>query len=232
MRRIGWMLAASVATAACGGGADAAGGDAPPRAEAAPADSAPAPVDVVASGSAAQDTLAFRLHETQPGVVDSIVVTRGGRTVQTLVPGENHVLPETGAERISRLDLDFDGHADLALLAEVGMANSRSHYWRWDARAGRFHPAGSHETLSPDSAAREHTAFNRGGHGGRLWTAYRVRWVEGRLVPVREEAQDWLEDAGRYVRVVRERRGGAMVEVLRDTLDEAELRAAPEWMEP
>ena len=232
MRAIGSIVAATLVLAACGR-AGGARGDAPAQAGAAPGDSASAePVPPRGPAAVAQDTLAFRLHQTQPGVVDSIVVTRGGRRVQTLVPGENHVLPETGLERISRIDLDFDGHADLALLAEVGMANSRSYYWRWDPRAGRFQPAGSHETLSPDSAARELTAFNRGGHGGRLWTAHRVRWMDDRLVPVHQEAQDWLDDAGHYVRIVRERRGGEMVEVRRDTLDEAELRAGPEWMEP
>ena len=230
--RMKTMLIAALALSACGR-ADGADADASASAQA-PAvalDSAAADAGE-ASRSAAQDTLAFRLHETQPGVVDSIVVSRGGRAVQTLVPDENHVLPETGAERIARIDLDFDGHADLALLAEAGMANSRSHYWRWDPAAGRFHPAGSHETLTPDSAARELRAFNRGGHGGRLWTAHRVRLVDGRLVPVHQEAQDWLEDAQRYVRVVHERRGDRMVEVRRDTLDDAELRAGPEWMEP
>lgn len=152
------MLLAALALSACGG-ADGVDTSAAAR--------RPAEIGAV-SRAAARDTLALRLHETRPGVVDSIVVSRGGRTVQTLVPEENHVLAATGAERLARIDLDFDGHTDLALLAEAGMANSRSHYWRWDPAAARFHPAGSHETLTPDSAARELRAFNRGGHGGRL----------------------------------------------------------------
>lgn len=51
-------------------------------------------------------------------------------------------------------------------------------------------------------------------------------------MPVHQEAQDWLEDAQHYVRVVHERRGGQMVEVRRDTLDETELRPGPAWLEP
>jgi hypothetical protein len=177
----------------------------------------------------------FALHGGEPGVVDSIVVTAGGAHVQTLPTGENQLPPETaaGVERLSTLDLDWDGHADLALLSGVGMANSRSLYWRFDPATRRFTEAGEFETLVPDSAAREHTTFNRGGHGGRLWTAARWRWAGNALVPVVEEEQESLDADGRYVHVVRRRRGDRMEVVRADTLEgDAELRAAPSWMEP
>jgi hypothetical protein len=175
---------------------------------------------------------AFALHESQPGVVDSIVVSVDGRRVQTLRPRENQVLPEAQAERLSTIDLDFDGYADLALLSYVAMANSRSEYWRFDPAARRFVPAGEFETLTPDSAAHELTHFNRGGHGGRMWTAARWRWADTALVVVAEEEQDALEAGERYVHIVRTPRGGKMVETRRDTLEDADLRAGPSWMEP
>lgn len=175
---------------------------------------------------------AFALHEAEPGVVDSIVVSVDGRRVQTLRPRENQVLPEAQAERLSTIDLDFDGYADLALLGYVAMANSRSEYWRFDPSTRRFVAAGEFETLAPDSAAHELTHFNRGGHGGRMWTAARWRWVDTALVPVAEEEQDALEAGERYVHIRRQPRGGKMVEVRRDTLEDADLRAGPSWMEP
>jgi len=232
------MLAAACALAACGtteGNRADDGGRAADSASAAAEAHAARPADPrgAAVGPATDDAAySFRLHETETGTVDSIVVSRDGRVVQAIVPGENHVPPETGIDRISRIDLDFDGHADLAMLAELGMANSRSAYWRLDPRTGRFEPAGTRETLRSDSAAREHASFNRGGHAGRLWTASRWRWMDGALVEVRREEQEWLEDAGRYLRIVREHRGGALQETSRDTLDETELRAGPSWMEP
>lgn len=231
MRRMRMMVLAC-ALAACGG---ADGEDAQASAR---ADSLPAAADSGAArtlpppADGADTAYTFRVHESRPGTADSIVVMRGGRPVQTLEPSENHVLPETEAERISRIDLDFDGHADLAFVTELAMANSRSEYWRLDPAAGRFVPAGVHETLHSDSAARELTTFNRGGHGGRLWRASRWRWMDGALAEVRREEQDLLADGATYVRVVRERRGGALAETSRDTLDEAELRAGPSWMEP
>jgi hypothetical protein len=175
---------------------------------------------------------AVTLHEATPGVVDSIVVSVDGRHVQTLRPRENQVLPEAQAERLSTIDLDFDGYADLALLSYVAMANSRSEYWRFDPAARRFISAGEFETLTPDSAARELTHFNRGGHGGRMWTAARWHWADTALVRVAEEEQDALEAGERYVHIRRQPRDGKMVEVRRDTLDDADLRAGPSWSEP
>ncbi|HVH13330.1 MAG TPA: hypothetical protein VM759_09775, partial [Longimicrobium sp.] len=175
---------------------------------------------------------AFRLHEARPGTVDSITVIHGGRAVQTLRPVENHVPSEIEIERITRIDLDFDGHADLGFVTELAMANSTSEYWRMDPATGRFVPAGVHPTLRPDSAARELTSFERGGHAGRLWTASRWRWMDGALAEVRREAQDLTAEGDRYVRIVRDRRDGVLAETSRDTLDDAGVRAGPSWMEP
>lgn len=227
------------ALAACSGPEQA-----PARAADAAPDSAPSAPRAVASAAPEDEagrtirihpTLpphAFALHEGRPGVVDSIVVSADGRRVQALRPGENDVPPEMEAERLSAIDLDFDGYADLALLSTLAMANSWSRYWRFDPSAQRFVPAGELETLTPDSAARELTHFNRGGHGGRLWTAARWRWMDTALVRVAEEEQDALGDGERYVHVVRRMRDGKMAEIRRDTLAGERLRAGPSWMEP
>jgi hypothetical protein len=233
-----WMMVAACALAAC-----SAPDQAPPQqAEAAPipADSAPAPqtAEAVPASGAGQmmhihPTLpphGFTLHASETAV-DSIVVSVDGRPVQTLKPGENLLPPGTEVERLSTIDLDFDGYADLAFLSSVAMANSSSEYWRFDPQARRFVHAGEFETLTPDSAAREHATFNRGGHGGRMWTAARLRWMDGRLVPVMEEEQTSV-DAERYVHIVRRPRDGRMVEAQADTLEEARLRTGPTWMEP
>ncbi|HYR07417.1 MAG TPA: hypothetical protein VEQ60_06605 [Longimicrobium sp.] len=238
MRRTGMMLGIC-ALAACSRAeqpparqtADAA----PDSALAPSAPAAAAPRDSGAATVRIHPTLpphAFALHEGEPGVVDSIVVSVDGRRVQTLRPRENHVLPDAGAERLSTIDLDFDGYADLALLSVLAMANSTSEYWRFDPAARRFVPAGEFETLTPDSAARELTHYNRGGHGGRLWTAARWRWADTALVLVSEEEQDALGDGERYVHIVRQPRGGRMVEVRRDTLQGEALRSSPSWAEP
>lgn len=242
MRRMGMMLGIC-ALASCS------------RAEQAPADAAGAAADTsarVPTPSAAANTDTVRhggagvtirihpsfpphvatLYETQTGVVDSIVIWTDEHPVQTLRPRENHVPPEMGAARLSTIDLDFDGYADLALLNMHAMANSSSEYWRFDPGTRRFVSVGEFQTLTPDSARREHTHYNRGGHGGRLWTASRWRWVDSALVAVAEEEQDALDDGDRYVHITRELRDGGMVETRRDTLEGAGLRSTPSWDEP
>lgn len=237
-----WMAAVACTLAACSGSERAPAAQA--EDSAAVAESAPpsTTADATRSGTAG-DTVrihptlppyGFALHGGEAGVVDSIVVTSAGQRVQTLRPREN-LLPEgTEVERLSRVDLDFDGYADLAFLSSVAMANSRSEYWRFDPRTRRFTDAGEHETLVADSAARELASFTRGGHGGRLWTATRWRWADNRLVPVAEEEQMSVDGAeGRYVHVVRRVRDGRMAEVRSDTLEgDSQLRAGPSWMEP
>ena len=235
-----WMLAAAVALAACGSGN---GGDA--RAAAAVAEAAPARTTADSAAVVPMDSGAVRLHihpslppydfvphERKPTVVDSIVVSVQGRRVQTLRPGENLMPPGAEVERLSPIDLDFDGYADLAFLVMLAMANSRTEYWRFDPRTRQFHPAGEFETLMPDSAAGEHTSYNRGGHAGALWTAARWRWRDGRLAAVWEEEQAWLEDAQRYVRITRRTREDGTAHVRHDTLDEAEVRPGPSWTQP
>jgi hypothetical protein len=227
-----WILAASCALAACGAAERADDAQAAPPAGTA-VDSGAARGDVSVADSAPGDTAyAFRLHETRPGTVDSITVTRGGRAVQTLRPSENHVLPEAEVPRISRIDLDFDGHGDLGFVTELTMASSMSEYWRLDPATGRFAPAGVHHTLQPDSGAREHATHVRGGYAGRLWTASRWRWMDGALAEVRREEQDVVRDAEVFVHIIHERRGGALRETSRDTLAGAEVRAGPTWTRP
>jgi hypothetical protein len=160
--------------------------------------------------------------------VDSIVVRRGCRTVQALAPGESSLLPDETVPRLSRVDVDFDGHGDLRLLAYQGMANSTSEYWRFDPASERFEPLGAFDTFEPDSARRELVTRTRGGHAGLIWSSGRHRYEGGRIITVREEAQDWSDEAEGYVRTVRERRAGRMVETARDTLTREEAERAAE----
>lgn len=227
MMRMMWIAAAAWALAACGTAEQA---DAP---GASGVDSTAVRASGPAADAAPGDTaIAFRPVPEGPGKVDSILVLRGGRAVQTLRPSENGLPSHSEVERISRVDLDFDGHADLGFVTELSMAGSRSEYWRLDPRTGRFEPAGVYETLQPDSAARELTTYVRGGHAGRLWTASRWRWMDGALAEVRREEQDVLPDGDGYVRIVWERRNGEMAETSRDTLDDASPHPGPSWAEP
>lgn len=235
MKRSMTALSMACALAACGDDNPAARLGSERRA---PAENAPKLTAEFNTGSPAPRTIHIHpnhpayqlvLHEREGGVVDSIHVRRGSRHVQTLKPSLNAGTAGLGTDRISTPDLDFDGHADLALVTELAAGTSRSDYWRFETATGRYESLGNHETLQVDTDAEALATFNRGGHGGRIWTAARVDLVDGALVPIRAEEQAWLEDAQAYVYIVLERRGRRLAEVSRDTLAESELRAGPSW---
>ncbi|HEY0023070.1 MAG TPA: hypothetical protein VGB24_09170 [Longimicrobium sp.] len=235
MKRSVAILSLACALAACGNDNPAARLGSEGRA---PAENAPKLTSEPGTGSPAPRTINIHpnhptyqvvLHEREGGIVDSIHVRRGSRHVQTLKPSPNGGTAGLGADRVSTPDLDFDGHADLALVTELAAGTSRSHYWRFETATGRYESLGNRETLQVDTAAEALTTFNRGGHGGRIWTAARIGVVDGALVPVRSEEQAWLQDAQAYIYIVRERRGSRLAEVSRDTLAESELRAGPSW---
>ncbi len=236
------LLAALLA--GCGGSESPDRSASPSRSDSVSATTAAAPADPPATDCpAAPGEMTMRMRADGPEyrfrivptaspdgdrAVDSIVVRRGCRTMQTLAPGENWLLPDETAPRLSMVDVDFDGHGDLAFLAVQGMANSTSEYWRFDPASGRFEPLGAFDTFEPDSARRELVTHNRGGHAGLIWSSGRHRYQDGRIVTVREEAQDWSDEAEAYVRTVREHRAGRMVETARDTLTREEAERAAE----
>ncbi len=212
MRRM-LVLAAAVALAACGA---ADGGDARPA----------APAARTTTDAAARDTggFDFVLHETEAGVVDSVLVTRAGRPVQTLVPSERLVAPYASDDRTYRVDLDFDGHQDFGLVTLVPAGpNLRYDYWRFDPAAGRFRYVGNYNLLEPDSDTRTLLVHTRDGHAGHLWTNVRYGWADGKLVEVWANQQTFLEDIQRYASVIYERRGDSLAVVSVDTLEDSEV---------
>jgi hypothetical protein len=56
-----------------------------------------------------------------------------------------------------------------------------------------------------------------------------VEVENGALVTLRSEEQGWVDGAKAYVSIIRERRGGRLVEASRDTLADDELRAGATW---
>lgn len=216
MRIVRWMALAA-ALAACSG-------EERPSTENATV-AAASPDARAAADSTARDTaFTFALYRTGEGEVDSVLVTRGGRRVQALLPSERIPVPLDDDERMHRVDLDFDGYRDFGLMTLLPAApNPAYDYWRFDPAADEFRYVGNYGMLEPDSAARVMTTHNRGGHAGRLWTNSYYGWVDGELVEVRADAQTFLDDVQRYAHVVYERRGDSLVVVSVDTLEDSEV---------
>lgn len=221
------VLLAAAALAACGtADEDAAAPSARAAVAVAPAvatDAARERVD-----SVAVDGFVLVLHRVPAGQVDSVFVTRAGRRMQTLVPSrlqEGAVLDDP----TYRIDLDFDGHTDFALVTLVPAApNPAYDYWRYDPAAGRFRYVGEYERFDPDSATRTLATHARGGHAGRTWSNSRWRWTDGGLVEFWRNEQTYAMDVERYVYSESELRGGRWVVVTADTLENCEAEPVDE----
>jgi len=174
------------------------------------------------------DGFDFVLHRVGAGQVDSVFVTRAGRRVQTLVPSrlqEGAVLDDP----TYRIDLDFDGHLDFALVTLVPAAPNPSYdYWRYDPAAGRFRYLGEYEMFDPDSAGRTLGAHAREGYAGRTWSNSRWRWENGTLVEFWRNEQSVLSDQERFVYTESELRDGRWVVVKADTLENCEAEPLPD----
>jgi hypothetical protein len=220
MQRL-WVLAATGALAAC----QAAEQDDARATAPATADSARTGPKSAVRGT---DGFDFVLHRVAEGQVDSVFVTRGGRRVQTLVPSrlqEGAILDDP----TYRIDIDFDGHLDFALVTLVPAApNPAYDYWRYDPAADRFRYVGEYEMFEPDSTARTLDAHARGGHAGRTWANSRWRWENGTLVEFWRSEQSALDTGERFVYTESELRDGRWVVVKADTLENCEAEPVDE----
>ncbi|HEX6371990.1 MAG TPA: hypothetical protein VF006_23905 [Longimicrobium sp.] len=239
MRRM-TMLAAAIALAACGTAEreDARAADASalvaPKADPAAADTTPGGRRKAVRGT---DGLEFIFHRSPvTEAVDSVAVLRAGLRVQTLVPSRiEEVTPLR--DPTWRIDLDFDGYLDFALVTLVPASpNPMYDYWRYDAAAGRFRYVGEYEMFDPDSTSRTLYTHARLGHAGRSWTSSRWRWENGGIVEIRRNEQvpveGRLDGDERWIYRESELRGGRLVVVKADTMENCEAEPLPDECVP
>jgi uncharacterized protein YecT (DUF1311 family) len=166
-------------------------------------------------------TFRFAIHPSLPAFTFEVTP---GREIQVSRPGaplqridisgiEAEPEPFEDAGLFWAVDMNFDGYADLQLLTlRAATGNTRSAYWLYDPSKGTFEP---HEELSglisavADPRAKLVRTHEKGGAAGLIFDDADYRWEGGRLVKVRELTQDG------QVRIVRELRGGQLVEVSR-----------------
>lgn len=197
-----------------------------PPAAASAADTTPDGRKTVVRGT---DGFDFMLHRVPEGQVDSVFVTRAGQRVQVLVPSTLQVGTILD-DPTYRIDMDFDGHLDFALMTLLPAGPNESYdFWRYDPAAGRFRYVGEYPRLEPDSAARRLGVHQRGGYAGRAWSNSRWRWEDDRLVEFWRSGQGPLDpSAERWVYSESELRGGRWVVVKADTLENCEAEPLPE----
>ena len=122
----------------------------------------------------------------------------------------NYVTPES-------IDLNFDGHLDLRLLAFAGgTGNVGYNYWLYDPESRQFiyEPILSGRNVVADPTKLELRSGWKGGHAGNIYQYETFRWIDRALVLVSRVRQDWSSEKNCYVRQVFESKDGELVEAL------------------
>ena len=155
--------------------------------------------------------------------VDRLELRRQGDSIPFQVLGESQ--EETAPDGVFPLgarDFDADGRLELTLLSMWGATgNTLHHVWRWEpARRAFAYDSTISALASPVPIAGRPCVRSRqkGGHAGLIYGEVELCRERGRWVTAREESQDWDEPLGAYVKVRRERRGGALVVAGVDTV--------------
>jgi hypothetical protein len=138
-------------------------------------------------------------------------------------------VPQLRSGGVTFQDFTYDGYQDIALLIYAGAYNYTTAYFAYDPAKGTYASEQLLEAVNAgvDTDAREISSFSKGRGLGDIYTARRYHFEDGAYVLVYEEVQSMVSDEGLseegYVRVIRERKNGAMMETAREALTEADV---------
>jgi hypothetical protein len=110
-------------------------------------------------------------------------------------------------------DIDFDGHGDLLLATERGVANTFADYWLFSAQTAQFSRLGNFPLLKVDPEKKQLSSFERGGAGGNLYASKQWAFEAGALRVVESEQQDATADPNVFRRTVSRLQNGRLTVV-------------------
>jgi len=151
-------------------------------------------------------SLAFLTHWTASDAINSVKidVLDAGAPVQTLE------LSDLSAPTLdlSAQDMNFDGYADIVLLANAGATGNANYMlWVYDPAQKLFVPFPPFMDLSSPNAdpkAKVIKTHNKGGNAGLIFVDKTFQWNGGTLGKIAEERQDALRMSSYYYNVRRE----------------------------
>ena len=183
------------------------------------------------------ETKAFRIHTALPAYVfslhwrknsdyiDRIEVHREGdqKVIQTIEDAELQT-PPPGFEHLQVEDINFDGYKDLKIFGWAGATGNVGYsYWLFQKKTGRFV---FHEKLSdlcdpePNQKTKEIISYCKGGMVGQEYTEQTFKWSKkGKLILVREERQEWVDEKEHFLKTIKIRRRGKLTIISRDIVE-------------
>jgi tetratricopeptide (TPR) repeat protein len=114
--------------------------------------------------------------------------------------------------KVNSLDYNFDGYTDFRIYI---MPNGRSSYYRYYIYDPGNNTFVNYDKLSDlpnptfDKKAGLITTYHPGGHAGRIYISEKYSWIDGKLMRVSAENQDW--NGKNYIKTITMYKDGKIV---------------------
>lgn len=133
-------------------------------------------------------------------IVEALQVTKSDKPgwEQRLTIHNMSPIDETDDLFLGFADVNFDGYDDLFFATSRGATNTYVDYWLYTPSTGEFSYFGNYPIFSIDTDKQMLSTYEKGGHGGMIYTANRYRFVNGKLVLVESEKQEAIRGTDAY----------------------------------
>jgi len=149
--------------------------------------------------------------------IERIEITKGNEDIISQVLEFEMVEPPLlGVEFFFVEDINFDGYKDIALLNWWGATGNRGYlYWLFDYQKNQFILNEDLNGLSnptPHPETKTITTHSKGGMAGSIYSDGTYEFDNnGKLILIRLEKQEWIEDKQYLLKTISERINGEMV---------------------
>lgn len=145
-------------------------------------------------------------------VVDELQVRTEGKTILLQSLPVHDMAPVTRSQEffIGTADINFDGYNDLFLATSRGVANTYADYWLFVPSKQSFSYLGNFPVFTVNRSKHRLSSYERGGHGGMIYTASTYAFIDGVLTLVVLEKQEATDQDGRYVKKIFKAKSGKL----------------------
>ncbi len=122
--------------------------------------------------------------------------------------------PYRGSKYFEAIDMNFDGYKDIRLLSWWGATGNTGYdIWTYNPEKNIFERSDDLSNLGNpiiDYAKEEIHTSSRGGHAGMIYRKGVLKFINGELVLVEEESQDYIVEQNHYLKIKRKLINGNM----------------------
>ena len=153
-------------------------------------------------------------------IIEELKLARGDKPgwMQSLSVHAMEPIKKSQKFFIGTADINFDGHDDLYLVTNRGVANSYADYWVFNPVKQIFDYKGNFPMLSIDTKKHLISSYERGGDGGMIYESKKYEFINGKLEVTEIEKQITNKKYGIYQKQILQRKDGKLVLVNSETV--------------